>query len=578
MNGVRREYGLIRLLMAATLVLFMAACSSNSGVKNDRDMYKQQAADLAAELETVKAQLATVTGERDQAQSDLADANGQVTTLTGQVNDLNGEIESLTTMRDDLRTMRDNLQTEVDTLTAQGVTNGMTISGLNGQITDLNDQITDLGGRIADLMTEKDGVQGRLDAADTRISDLEGMLGTANTKIATLEQQIADAAAEQAAKDAEDAREERIATEDALRDVITTADNRADAAGTGRGFAATDVTVERDAAGKVTAEIGEDYEGETTAGSGDWNSVTMTDGDNTVLLYTDIDAPADKAFNDQYDRATRDNILDNDARVKLAMAAAFPTGSTESKTFGGESGNPGSFDGSFDGVSGTYECTAGGGTCVLTTDADGELAMAGDWRFTPNSNLATVKDPDMTHVHFGWWLKKTKDGPEDVEVFTGATADHAVGGAAIQAIEGTASYSGPAAGKFVTKTFEAGVQTDANAGHFTATATLTAKFGEADEMGSIEGEVGHFTLNDTLSAAWTVTLGSVDLTNNDSFEAGVTDVNFGGADNEGVGTWTGSFYGAGADAGDHPDAVAGKFDAATPGASLLGAFGATLVE
>ena len=36
-------------------------------------------------------------------------------------------------------------------------------------------------------------------------------------------------------------------------------------------------------------------------------------------------------------------------------------------------------------------------------------------------------------------------------------------------------------GKYATKTFTAGVQTDAAVGHFTATAKLTAKFGEGDE-------------------------------------------------------------------------------------------------
>ena len=50
--------------------------------------------------------------------------------------------------------------------------------------------------------------------------------------------------------------------------------------------------------------------GETTAGSGDWNSVTMTrtdasaEAEHTLVIYTDIDAPADKKFNDKYDDKT----------------------------------------------------------------------------------------------------------------------------------------------------------------------------------------------------------------------------------------------------------------------------------
>ena len=41
MNGVRKNSGVIRLLMAAALVLFVAACgSSNSGIKSDLETYK----------------------------------------------------------------------------------------------------------------------------------------------------------------------------------------------------------------------------------------------------------------------------------------------------------------------------------------------------------------------------------------------------------------------------------------------------------------------------------------------------------------------------------------------------------
>ena len=75
------------------------------------------------------------------------------------------------------------------------------------------------------------------------------------------------------------------------------------------------------------------------------------------------------------------------------------------------------------------------------------------------------------------------------------------------AIVGNATYAGLAAGKYATKTFTAGVQKDAAAGHFTANATLTAKFGDASgDPGTIDGMVTGFELDDGSSPAWKVIL------------------------------------------------------------------------
>ena len=72
---------------------------------------------------------------------------------------------------------------------------------------------------------------------------------------------------------------------------------------------------------------------------------------------------------------------------------------------------------------------------------------------------------------------------------------------------GTARYAGPAAGKYATKTFTAGVQTDAAVGHFTATTNLTAKFGDDDMPGDgISGTVTGFELDDTTAVPWKVVL------------------------------------------------------------------------
>ena len=195
--------------------------------------------------------------------------------------------------------------------------------------------------------------------------------------------------------------------------------------------------------------------------------------------------------------------------------------------------------------------------------------------FVPTDQVATYDAPDAAYAYFGWWLSKPEkeDTAHTVEVFAGAVGDAvAIDGA----IEGTARYMGPAAGKYATKTFTAGVQKDAAVGHFTATTNLTAKFSdETGDAGTISGAVTSFTLDDVTAVPWKVTLESAVLTDTATF-TGKTDVDFGGgAADADVGDWQGTFYGAGEEPADAPSTVVGTFGAATENASLLGAFGAT---
>ena len=154
-------------------------------------------------------------------------------------------------------------------------------------------------------------------------------------------------------------------------------------------------------------------------------------------------------------------------------------------------------------------------------------------------------------------------------------------------MDGTAKYSGPAAGKYVTKTFKAGVQTEAGVGHFTATTNLTAKFGDELALGTISGTVATFILDDVTAAPWTVKLESTDLVVNGGTFTGNTEVNFGGgftttpvgaAADDHAGAWGGTFYDLAedADVDETPNTVVGTFNAATDdkNAFVIGAFGA----
>ena len=350
----------------------------------------------------------------------------------------------------------------------------------------------------------------------------------------------------------------------------------------------TPVMATRNAAGMVTVDVNGDTDdvyagGETTAGDGDWNSVTLTKTDaegntDTVVLYTDIAAPADVLFSEQY--ATVTNFLADD-NEKKARSDNFPTGATQEVTYSATSGNPLSFRGTFDDLPGVFKC--GVDVCMLKTTDKGALEVAVQaWDFTPDApNAATVKVPDAGYAYFGWWLNKPKISTEAhmVDVFAGGT--NMLTADVNDDIEGTATYAGPAAGKYVTRTFTAGVHSDSGVGHFTAAARLTAKFAGADAPGTggISGSVSNFVLDDTNPVPWKVTLGIAPFlgTAAGTFN-GDTEVNFGGGDTDGdtaAGAWQGSFYGAATDPADAPSTVAGTFDAGTDNASVVGAFGAT---
>ena len=161
------------------------------------------------------------------------------------------------------------------------------------------------------------------------------------------------------------------------------------------------------------------------------------------------------------------------------------------------------------------------------------------------------------------------------EVFAGAVGDAAAADVTL-AIEGNATYVGPAAGKYATKTFSAGAQTDASVGHFTASTTLTAKFlGDVADAGTIGGAVTGFELDDGATPAWSVKLDDATLMDQRNDFTGVSVATF-GPTSEVTGVWEGAFFDADTtDPTNAPGTVVGTFSAVSHNASLLGAFGAT---
>ncbi len=453
-----------------------------------------------------------------------------------------------------------------------------------GRVTTLEGRVTTLEGELATAMAELEGAeatddQEAVEGLRDKVTRLQGELATVQGELAQFKLDAANLLTK-AEKD------ERIAREAMIRAAILVTDNRAGTSANPFPSGITEQAVTRDADGTLTVDVNgvemddEYMGGEGTAGSDAWNSVILTKTDalgteDTVVFYTDISAPADTLLTDRYPQTELDDALHED-RVEKVQSDGFPSDPGTTYMYTGLDGERSkSVEGTFDGVPGQFTCITT--ACTVMADGMGDLATSEGWRFTPNSpNTATFKDPDVSYAYFGWWLNKPEanDDMHDVEVFAGGTTDHET--AVTVAMEGNATYSGPAAGKYVTKSYTAGAHSDSGVGHFTARANLTAKFGDdSGPEGTIEGTVTNFMLDDTSPVSWSVTLEEATLNNTANFN-GNSEVNFGGGLTEDdAGTWQGSFYDADDDAAAAPGTVAGTFDAVTDAAAVIGAFGAT---
>ena len=280
--------------------------------------------------------------------------------------------------------------------------------------------------------------------------------------------------------------------------------------------------------------------------------------------------------------------------------------SSQEVTYDGTTDNLKEFRGTFHGVLGNYACT---GNCTVVADGKGEVtAVTGMWTFTPaylgedgesilgdddDTNAATREDDlpvpsvavaDEDYLRFGWWTE-VDDGDVGFRTFFSGGEDDVV--ANIDVLEGTATYKGPAAGRYAVKTFNSNATIDSiRHGVFTAAATLTAKFGgdsiAADEHDSISGEITDFAgENGDDLGAWSVELMAASLL---ALTGGLfSDMATGalGGSPVSMGAWEGRFFSHDAAmepdddlTDDHPNSVAGEFNAQSSHGAVAGAFGA----
>ena len=306
---------------------------------------------------------------------------------------------------------------------------------------------------------------------------------------------------------------------------------------------------------------------------------------DTVAFQTDIEAPTARPFSGEggrYMLADDGSLpIGTDTNATLIASPSFPT-SAGIRTHEPDGEGLAQVLGTFDGAEGIYVCPAAGGSpCTSSLKHGGGIALEGGrdgWKFLPVPG-ADVAEPDASYRYFGWWLRRS-GGAYFIGTFHAGVGDAAEEFFRLAALQGPASYRGPAVGMFAIADENAG-----SLGRFAATARLTARFGDGIDFGTVTGTIDGFTVNGE-AMPWTVDLGAAGIGADGSIAATEADAartvwsigdEPGAAPGGPPPTWEGQFHEASEDR--VPMAATGTFEAGRgDNARMIGAFGATLQE
>ncbi len=321
----------------------------------------------------------------------------------------------------------------------------------------------------------------------------------------------------------------------------------------------------------------------TSVSAGGWAGARYAASDetagtaDTIVFYTDIEPPGSQPFAGMDGKYGAADGLDSDGNLPIVVAdhatliasAAFPT---EPAIRTHEAGTDGmvSVAGTFDGAAGRYVCDPTGAACTSSIRSGGGFALAGGagWIFVPGPG-AMVAKPDAAYRWFGWW-QRDAGGSTAIGAFHGGAGGEAADFADFALLQGSATYRGPAAGRYVLDP----VLGEAEDGDFTARATLMVDFADAAGAGSVTGTVDAFVAGGA-RVDWSVALGTAALTAGGGIAAGATSWTIGGQEGAAAGSpaWSGRFHDV--DADRVPQTATGSFTASYGDIGRMsGAFGA----
>ena len=214
--------------------------------------------------------------------------------------------------------------------------------------------------------------------------------------------------------------------------------------------------------------------------------------------------------------------------------------------------------------------TEGSGTSRRIAQISSNLVAGATSTSAAQAVQASDDAQDSDHLAIGIWVRASANAVGGYEFGAFVDGGDPFRQANLAGLTGTATYTGDATAVYSHRGTDGNYLVDADV-------TLTARFGDASGLGSIDGAVSNIT-GEGPEPGWFdgvgISLGSASIGSAYSgFFTGAASSS--GTDSGFAGEWSGRFYGNGA-AGDRPGFVAGTFDAATAdgGEAFVGAFSA----
>ena len=492
MNPTRTTARLAALMLAA---LMLAGCGGGGGEptvsQGAHDMLQHELDDALAELMKEREAKQAAETARQTAEAEV----GRLNTLIGS---------------------------ESDAANASGT--------LYAQLKAAQDEVAMLTARIG-TAADPQSLEGRLAAANARVTSLTAELEGTKSALATIQQTLQTTQTERdtAQQQAEQAQQQAQQAQQDAQQQIEEAQRQADV-----GVRVTAMIEELtgdtvDDANSPTVVMGVSHqqgasriftrpldlprEGSAPSVPGGWSSMSYsgprgTVGTDTVYLYTNIQAPSSKAFWKEHGEGVTSLTGLVSGFTETATVTSFGNGRSLYQTTDNppvaENRDNGSRSGTYDGYSGTFTCAT---ACNITAAADGALTFVGDWTFTASLTArrnSQLYEQDTEFLYFGIWAFEptSASGTPDFQWARGGDATNI---ANFGLLTGTATFTGGAVGKYALAKVEGRAARPARIGTFTATAAFTANF----DTNLISGRITGFKEGGSdLGADWNIFLGA----------------------------------------------------------------------
>ena len=314
---------------------------------------------------------------------------------------------------------------------------------------------------------------------------------------------------------------------------------------------------------------------------GGWSGTALSSSGHDLVVYSNIGPATRVLLTQEYSTRFTDSDTETagtpisaaiaNADGRLIKSGSFPTTDGEDKPFPNNFENDDTSDGldivrisgTFHGASGHFQCETQ--PCTIGRRGDRYTIVAGTWTFHATDTARALVD-DKSYMYFGWWKHEMSDGSLAFASFSGGVYSATADATNFDALGGSATYRGPAAGQYA---LEQPAGSDSSAGSFTASAELTANF----TANTLSGTVTSFSN----ASDWTLTLNAASMAggNVEAADGGTVTWEIGDATSQQTGGWTAELFAEAPYVGQTPDGVAGTFNAQFDDVGrLIGAFGA----